>query len=109
MREFHHIGVPTTVQRPGETFLEGAKLYVTQPDKYQVEWLRFLPGSCMPQELQTQTHLAYKVDNIQAELKGQKVLLEPFTPMPGVTVAFILHEGLPVELMQVDAPVKSAY
>ena len=44
MRTFHHIGVPSTQQRPGETFLEGAKLYVTavDADAMKIEWLRFL-------------------------------------------------------------------
>lgn len=29
MKEFSHIGIPTSVARYGETYLEGAKLYVT--------------------------------------------------------------------------------
>lgn len=111
MRQFHHIGIPTTKQRPNETFLDGAKLYVTavDADPMQIEWLRFLPGSPMPKELQTQTHLAFKVDNVEAELKGKQVLIPPFTPMPGVTVAFVLHEGVPVEFMQVSGSGGSAY
>ncbi len=103
MRTFHHIGIPSSQQRPGETFLEGAKLYVTpvDADPMKIEWLRFLPDSPMPAELKTQTHLAYQVDDMEAELKGQKVLIEPFSPMPGIKVAFILHQGVPIEFMQV--------
>lgn len=103
MRTFHHIGIPSTKQRSGETFLEGAKLYVTpvDADAMKIEWLRFLPDSPMPAELKNQTHIAYQVDNMEAELKGQKILIEPFSPMPGVTVAFVLHEGVPVEFMHV--------
>ncbi len=109
MREFHHIGVPTTRQRPGEVFLERSKLYVTEPDAFRIEWLRFLPGSPLAMEIQTQTHVAYKVDNIKEEIKGQVILREPFSPMPGLTIAFILHEGVPVELMQMDTPASSTY
>ena len=111
MREFHHIGVPTTKQRPNEAFLEPAKLYVTpaDADPMQIEWLRFLPGSPMPKELQTQTHLAFKVDDMDAELKGKQVLIPPFEPMPGVKVAFVLHEGVPVEFMQLTAAGGKAY
>jgi hypothetical protein len=111
MREFHHIGIPTQTKRPNETYLEGAKLYVTSvdADPMKIEWLRFEPGSLMPNELKTQTHLAYKVDNLEAELKGQQVLIEPFSPMPGVTVAFVLHEGVPVEFMQLTGAGGPAY
>ena len=111
MREFHHIGIPTQQKRPNETYLEGAKLYVTpvEADPMKIEWLRFEAGSPMPQELQTKTHLAYKVDDLDAELKGQKILIEPFTPMPGVRVAFVLHEGVPVEFMQLTGEQGSAY
>jgi hypothetical protein len=103
MMTFHHIGVPSTQKRDKEVFLEGGKLFVTpvDADPMKIEYLRFLPDSPMPNELKTQTHLAYQVDNMDAELKGKKVLIEPFTPMPGVKVAFILHEGVPIEFMQV--------
>ncbi len=111
MREFHHIGIPTQLKRSNETYLEGAKLYVTpvDADPMKIEWLRFEPGSPMPVELQTMTHLAYKVDDLSVELKGKKVLIPPFDPMPGVKVAFVLHEGIPVEFMQLTASGSSAY
>lgn len=111
MREFHHIGVPSRQSRPNETYLEAGKVFVTpvDADPLRIEWLRFEFGSPMPKELQTMTHLAYKVDDIEAELKGRKVLIPPFTPMPGVKVAFILHEGVPVEFMQLGASTGSAY
>ena len=105
MREFHHVGIPSRQPRPNETYLKEAKVYVTavDADPMKVEWLRFEFGSPMPKEIQTMTHLAYKVDDIEAELKGRKILVPPFSPMPGVTVAFILHEGVPVEFMQLGA------
>jgi hypothetical protein len=36
-------------------------------------------------------------------MKGRTVLMEPFSPMPGVTVAFVIEEGVPIELMVVGA------
>ena len=45
----------------------------------------------MPEMLKTLPHIAYEVDDLGAELKGAEVLLEPFTPMEGVTVAFIIE------------------
>jgi hypothetical protein len=102
VKQFHHVGVPTTKKQPNETYLKDAKLYVTDAaaNPFAIEWLRFEAGSPMPKELQKSTHVAFKVDDIQAELAGQNVLIPPFEPMPGVKVAFILHEGVPVEFMQ---------
>ena len=103
MRELHHIGIPTEKEQAGENYLEGAKLFVTDPLKSPnlIEWLRFEPGSPMPELLKTMAHIAYKVDDIEAEMAGRDVLLEPFEPAKGVTVAFVIEEGAPIELMHV--------
>ena len=53
--------------------------------------------------LKTTAHVAFVVDDLDAALAGQDVLLEPFTPMEGVRVAFIMDDGAPVEFMQLDA------
>jgi hypothetical protein len=100
--KFHHVGIPAAGQRPGETYLEGAKLYVTDvaASPYQIEWLRFEPGSPMPDQLKTQPHLAFEVDDLEAAMKGKTVLLEPFVPMPGLLVAFIVEDGAAIEFMQ---------
>ena len=102
MREFHHVGVPTTQKHDNEAYLPDGKVYITpvEDSPYAIEWLRFEPDSPMPEQLKTTTHLAFKVDDIQAEMEGKEVLLEPFKPMESLTVAFIMHEGVPVELMQ---------
>jgi hypothetical protein len=105
MKTFHHIGMPTTKQRPGETFLDEARLHITDPEAsdYRIEWLRFEDGSPLPEILKTTAHLAYVVDDLDSALAGRDVLLEPFTPMAGVRVAFILDDGAPIEFMQLDA------
>ena len=40
------------------------------------------------------------VDDIDAELKGAEILIPPFLPLPTVKAAFILEDGIPIELMQ---------
>jgi len=64
MKEFSHIGIPTSVVRDGENYMEDAKLYVTDfndsPNK--IEWLRFEDGSPMPEALQTTAHVAFMVE-----------------------------------------------
>lgn len=99
--EFHHIGIPTETQRDGETYLEEAGLFVTDAATcpYRIEWLRFEPDSPMPEPLKTTPHVAFVVDDMAAVLEGKDVLIEPFDPMEGLTVAFIMHDGAPVEFM----------
>lgn len=103
MRTLHHFGIPTDKPQQDETYLEGAKLYVTPVDKSpnKIEWLRFEADSPMPDLLKTTSHIAYQVDDLATEMEGREVLLEPFSPMEGVTVAFVVEEGAPIELMQV--------
>jgi hypothetical protein len=102
MRELHHFGIPTSKKQKKENYMEGAKLYVTDvadsPNK--IEWLRFEAGSPLPKLLQTSPHIAYKVKDIKQAMAGKKVLMEPFSPAPGLTVGFIVEEDIPVELMQ---------
>ena len=102
MKEFSHIGIPSSVVREGEIHLEDAKLYVTDfaASENKIEWLRFEDGSPMPEQLQTVAHVAYMVDDMGKALEGQEVLIEPFSPMEGLQVAFILEDGAPVEFMQ---------
>jgi len=100
--EFHHVGVPSAKKRPNETYLAGAKLYITDAaaDPYAIEWLRFEAGSPFPDALKQGVHVAFKVDDIKTALKGKQVLVPPFSPLEGLTVAFVLHEGVPIEFMQ---------
>lgn len=104
MRTLHHFGIPTTDRHDGETYLADAKLYITDASRSpnKIEWLRFEPDSPMPKMLQTTPHIAYRVESLDAAMKGTEVLLEPFSPVEGVTVAFIIEEGAPIELMQMS-------
>jgi len=102
MKTFSHIGIPTNVVRDGENYMADAKLYVTDFSQSEncIEWLRFEDGSPMPELLQTSAHVAFMVDDIAKEMEGKEVLLEPFSPAEGLTIAFIVDDGAPVELMQ---------
>ena len=102
MSQFHHVGVPSKAKREGESYLEGGKVYITDPDKhpYGFEFLRFEAGSPLPKELQTMTHVAFKVPNVDAALKGEKVILPPFDATPTLRVAFIMKDGALIEVMQ---------
>jgi hypothetical protein len=102
---FHHVGIPSAEARPGETYLEGARLFVTDAaaSPYQIEWLRFEEGSPMPAEIRNGPHVAFLVENLDQAMAGKTVVLEPFVPMPGLRVGFINDEGAIVELMEKTA------
>lgn len=58
----------------------------------------------MPHVKQVLATKQFKSRYLEAELAGQEILIEPNCPSEGVTVAFIVHDGAPVELLQLDSP-----
>lgn len=101
MRTFDHVGIPTTTPKEGEVYNEGMKVWLTDFAKSpnRIEWLRFDADSWMPQLIQTTTHMAYRVIDPDAEMKGKKVLLPPTDCGGGNWIAFVEEEGIAVELM----------
>ena len=102
MRKINHIGIPTGEVQPDEIYMEEIKLHITDYAKSpnRIEWLRFEEGSPMPELLQTTAHIAYEVDDLEAELSKAEIIVEPFQPNPDLTVAFVVEEGAPIELMK---------
>ena len=47
-------------------------------------------------------HVAFRVDDLEAALRGENVLIEPFNPSPGFTVAFTLKDGAVFEFMKFE-------
>lgn len=104
MRTFHHIGLPTEDKQPGEVYVEDTKVWVTDPDDHpcRVEYLRFEPDSPVTGPLRDMAHMAFQVDDLDAALEGEEVILEPFEPLEGLTVAFIMKDGAVFEFMKHD-------
>ena len=69
---------------------------------FRIEWMRFDQDSSVPDLVQKVPHVAFEVDDLEAALDGREVLIEPNSPSPGVLVAFVVDNGAPVELMQID-------
>jgi|TARA_B100002003_G_C13940383_1_gene456364 hypothetical protein len=105
MREFHHIGLPTDDEQPGEVYVSDTKVWVTSPDDhpYRVEYLRFESDSPVSGPVRDQPHIAFKVDDLHREIEGEEVLLGPFEAMEGLNVVFIYRDKAVVEFMQWDA------
>jgi hypothetical protein len=101
--EFVHIGAPTTKKMPNEVYAEGMKVWISDPDldDFKFEYLRFEPDSWLAEEIQTRTHIAVKVDSIANEIERcEKVLLEPVAINDNLTIAFVIREGVVLELME---------
>jgi hypothetical protein len=102
MREFDHIGLPSTEKRPGEMFVESTRVWVTSPTEsdQMVEYLRYEPDSPVTGPLRTLPHIAFRVDNLEREIEGEQVILGPFVPAEGLRVVFIYKDGVVWEFME---------
>lgn len=106
--DYHHLGLPTQTKHENERFLTDSKVYITDPEKdpFRIEWCRWLPDSEAPEKLKTETHIAFEVDDVEAEVakyKKEEIFLAPGVPFEGVKVAFILYEGALIEFLQKTA------
>jgi len=104
MRKYHHIGIPTNTPRQGEVYLEKYKVFIRGFDSnpYGIEWMRYETGSPVHELVQKIPHMAFEVDDLAAELAGKEIIIQPNRPSVGVTVAFIIEDGAPVEFFQFD-------
>jgi len=102
--KFSHIGIPATEDKKWDGFYEPGKIHYTEftNDEFGIEWIKCDEDSPMPKMFQNMPHVAYQVDNIEEALKDKEVIVDIFSPGEGVKVAFINHNGAPVEFMEVS-------
>lgn len=103
MRTFNHVGIITDVIPEGAVYNEGLSVWLTDFSKSpnKIEFLKFEHGSCMPELVQKQGHIAYTVLSLEEELKGKKVIFGPAVCNEHLTIAFIEEEGISIELMEI--------
>ena len=94
--------MPTEEKQKDETFVAATRVWVTRPENHpmRVEFLRFETDSPVTGPIRDMPHVAFRVDDIHAALEGEDVVLEPFSPMGGLQVAFFLKDGAVFEYMQ---------
>src|SRR5215831_7047651 len=99
---YHHIGIPHTQPRAQEHHVAHLGVHVSgfETSPYGIEWIRFEPHCDVPAIVRTVPHIAFAVDDLDEAVKGKEILIAPNEPSAGVRVAFILHDGAPVELLQ---------
>lgn len=101
--EFSHIGLITNLKKGEERLVEKTKVWVTNYNEhpFKVEWLRYCTDSPITGSVREKSHVAFKVDNLEEESKGLKVLIEPFEGKGGVIVGFYeFEDGSIIELMK---------
>jgi len=106
--KYNHVGIPTSGSFEGEIPLPHLKLTVSdhKNNPFGIQWQRYWEGAPYPDLAKTVAHVAFEVDDLQAAIKGQKVIIQPNSPSRGVVVAFIEVNGAPVELLQVDRTIR---
>jgi len=102
MRTLNHVGFITSEKKEGAVFNEGLRVWLTDFSKSpnKIEFLKFEEGSCMPELIQKQSHIAYTVPLLDDALKGCKVIFGPADVNEHLSIAFIEEEGVSIELME---------
>ena len=99
---YHHLGIPTTEQRPNERYIPHLKMAVSgfPSSEFGIEWMRFEPDSPVHPLIQHVPHLAFVVDDLETALRERILLSPPSEPMHGIRVAMIEENGAPIELLE---------
>jgi len=104
--KYHHLGIPTDRTLPEADYIAALKIYASgyEQSPYGIEWMKFDPDCQLPELVKTVPHVAFVVDDLEAAIAGEEILIAPNSPSAGVRVAFIVHNGAPVEFLQFNRP-----
>ena len=106
MREFHHIGLVTQEEVPGEMYFEALKVWGTDPsaDPNKIEWVRFAPDAPLADSpVAKMPHTSFAVDDLEAELEGKDVVVPITEAAPGVRIAYFMMDGALIEYLEIKA------
>ncbi len=104
MKEFHHIGLITDEEKPGEMYFESLKVWGTSPDEdpNRIEWVRFKPDSPLADTpVAKMPHVSWKVDDLDKALEGLEPVVGPLTVAEGVRIAYFFQDGALVEYLEI--------
>lgn len=101
--KYHHLGIPTNIPREGEQYLSEYRVHIAgyESSEYAIEWMRYEKDCDLPELVKTVPHVAFEVDDVYKAIEGKEVLIEPNSPSSGVTVAFIVENGAPIEFIKI--------
>ncbi len=104
MKEFHHIGLVTRKEVPGEIYFESLKVWGTSPegDPNRIEWVRFAPDSPLAgTPVAKMPHVSWRVDDLERELGGRQVVVGPLEVAPGIRIAYFFQDGALIEYLEI--------
>lgn len=99
---YNHIAIPTTKKIKNEKYLADYDVYIAgyEENEFNIEWMRYGEKCTLPDIIQKVPHVAFEVDDINEAIKGHEVIIGPISPTEDLTVAFVLINDAPVELLQ---------
>ena len=105
MKKFHHIGLVTGEEKPGEMYFDSLKVWGTNPDDdpvNRIEWVRFSPESPLADTpVAKMPHVSWQVDDLDAELAGREVVVGPLAVGENIRIAYFYQDGALVEYLEV--------
>ena len=102
--KYLHMGIPVTNRKPGMTYNEAGKLWMSNPDDYdyKIEYLKFEEGTPFPEILHKNPHVAFQVDDMAPYLAdADQVIFGPAAIADNTRIAFIIKDEAIIELMEV--------
>jgi len=103
VRQFHHIGIPVGEKTSDMVYYESIKCWATDPDSTpgRIEYIFFEADTTITEPVLSQPHVAFRVDDLDEEIKGKDCVLGPIKLPEGVEVAFFYVDGCLTEFHQV--------
>lgn len=103
VREFHHIGLPIDEKKPDMSYFESIKCWATDPETTpgRLEYLFFEPETIITEPVLSKPHVAFRVDDLDEEIKGKDCVVGPMTLPEGVKIAFFYVDGCLTEYHQI--------
>lgn len=101
--EYMHIGMPITNKKPGMSYSEDMKLWMSNPDDhdYKIEYLKFEEGTPFPEIMHKNPHVAFRVDDIEFYMEdADRVIFGPVDAGGGVRIAFVIKDDTIIELYE---------
>jgi hypothetical protein len=101
--KYHHMGIPVKDSIPGERYIPHLKLYVKGFDTspFGIELMRFEDNCTFDKIIKTMPHIAFEVPDLEKAIQGFELIGKPNSPMEGIKVAMIKHNGALIELMEI--------
>ncbi|QIW09597.1 helicase [Francisella sp. LA112445] len=101
--EYHHVGIPVTEPRQGERYSSVMDMYTSGGElPGRIQYHRFGPNCPLDKLIQTQPHIAYKVEDLEEVIKGKNILLEPYFPIEGFKVVIVEENGAVIEFIETN-------